>query len=721
MQTPELLLTKLNQALRELRGAARELEDTSLDEKILPIMRRLMLAEIMSSRQPIAVGGIQGAGKTTLVRTMYRLGEKDPWLPANEGRGETLPVLIEEDPDCETPHGFLLILEATDAEGRYFAIQEQRCDDSRSFVDACRGGGANVLLPVLHVPPRFFGGGGPVLLLLPGYEKRSRKNEEWQDLMRQALIGAKGCVIVTDATRLASQAQQDIVKDMLAGELRTARPIIVVAKTEALADNQKRLDELRASAVEAFGLDAEHGASRVVCAGVNAHGATIDYPAIWMPELAGRLHDMSHAGAVSRQEQFAHLEKILATDLTMVVGGLRNQATMHFRQFGTDDGAQETMDACLHAFEESRKELRKQYQREVKAIVDTHLDQAAKELDKRLTDEHEGFVNKIKNIGSKSTEDKKRIEASVLGAWHKPGSLAPAYTAALGNLTRVAGPKQPQEALPLAGAPLQRLGYVDADGKPVTSKFADKDVQDNLRALMQSKAGDVTTGATNRKLEETAALLPVMALEYIRIASAIPELVRVDGNTMQEIPEGDLTLAAQSIGKQFGEFSEATRGILKGVAAVMAVDIAADGQADIINGVLGIGSGGAAAGGAAAAAGMTVGGAVAGVFAIGFLAHTAMKEMRNYDDKVGQVSRRMLRSIHDHHTMHYNERFDDVMDQVQARLKEGMRRRYGMDQRLVKRDRLTKALADVKTLQQDLLSQLAQSGQSLVLFRSSDA
>jgi len=721
MQTPELLLTKLNQALRELRGAARELEDTSLDEKILPIMRRLMLAEMMSSRQPIAVGGTQGAGKTTLVRTMYGLGENDPWLPANEGRGETMPVLIEEDPDCETPHGFLLMLVATDADGRYFEIQERRCDDSRSFVDACRGGGTNVLLPVLHVPPRFFGGGGPVLLLLPGYEKRSRKNEEWQDLMRQALIGAKGCIIVTDSTRLASQAQQDIVKDMLAGELRTARPIIVVAKTEALAGNRQRLDELRASAVEAFGLDAEHGAAQVLCAGVNAPGATIDYPAIWMPELAARLHDMSHAGAVSRQEQLAYLEQILATDLTMVVGGLRNQATMHFRQSGTDDGAQETIAACLHAFDESRKELRKQYQREVKAIVDTHLSEADKELDKRLTDEHEGFLNKIKNFGSTSTEDKNRIEASVLGAWSKPGSLAPAYTAALGTLTGAVGPKQSQETVLSVGTPLQRLGYVDAGGKPVTSEFADKDVQDNLRALMQSKAGDVTTGATNHKLEDTAALLPVMALEYTRIASAIPELVRVDGNTMQEIPGGDLTQAAQSISKQFGEFSEATRGILKGVAAVMAVDIAADGQADIINGVLGIGSGGAAAGGAAAAAGMTVGGAVAGVFAVGFLAHTAMKEMRNYDDKVGQVSRRMLRSIHDHYTMHYNERFDDIMDQVQARLKEGLRRRYGMDQRLVKRDRLTKALADVKTLQQDLLSQLAQSGQSLVLFRSSDA
>ena len=721
MQTPELLLTKLNQALRELRGAARELEDTSLDEKILPIMRRLMLAEIMSSRHPIAVGGTQGAGKTTLVRTMYGLGENDPWLPANEGRGETMPVLIEEDPDCESPHGFLLMLEPTDADGRYFEIQERRCDDSRSFVDACRGSGAHVLLPVLHVPPRFFGGRGPVLLLLPGYEKRSRKNEEWKDLMRQALIGAKGCVIVTDSTRLASQAQQDIVKDMLAGELRTARPIIVVAKTEALAGNQQRLDELRASAVGAFGLDVEHGAGQVVCAGVNAPGATIDYPAIWMPELAVRLRDMSHAGAVSRQEQLAHLEQILATDLTLVVGGLRNQTTIHFRQFGADDGAQESINACLQAFDDSCKDLRKRYQREVKGIVDTHLGHADKELDKRLTEEHEGFFNKVKNFGSTSTEDKNHIETSVLGAWRKPGSLAPAYSAALGNLTSVAGPKQSLHALPSTGAPLQRLGYVDDSGRSVPSTFTDEEVQRNLRALMQSKAGDVTNGATNHKLEETAALLPVMALEYTRIASAIPELVRVDGTTMQEIPTSDLTQAAQSIGKQFGEFSDATRGILKGVAAVMAVDIASDGQADIINGVLGIGSGGVATGGAAAAAGMTIGGAVASVFAVGFLAHTAMKEMRNYDDKVGQVSRRMLRSIHDHHTKHYNDSFDDIMDQVRARLSEGLRRRYGMDQRLVKRDRLTKALADVKTLQQDLLSQLAQSGQSLVLFRTSDA
>ena len=72
--------------------------------------------------------------------------------------------------------------------------------------------------------------------------------------MRQALIGAGGCIIVTDETRMANQQQLEIVKDVLQNELRNCKPYIVISKTEAHRHNEKRLTELRASAQSTFKL-----------------------------------------------------------------------------------------------------------------------------------------------------------------------------------------------------------------------------------------------------------------------------------------------------------------------------------------------------------------------------------------------------------------------------------------------------------------------------------
>ncbi len=233
----------------------------------------------------------------------------------------------------------------------------------------------------------------------------------------------------------------------------------------------------------------------------------------------------------------------------------------------------------------------------------------------------------------------------------------------------------------------------------------------------------IRSGVTNRDLERTAALLPVMALEYTRIASALPQLVQVSDKTLIQMPQGDLVKSASNVKQQFSDFSDASRGILKGIAAVMAIDVAADGHADILDALLsatGIGAGGAAAG-TTTAAGLTVGGAVAGAIAIGYLAHSALQEVRRHDGHVRALANSMLQHTRDHHHVHFAARYDELMNTVRSHLKQGLRRRYGLDQRLMEQDRLAKALADVRILQRDLLSQLAQSGQTLALFDTAAA
>ena len=734
MQTPELLLSDLNRALRELRNAVVVLNDEGINAGLLPIMRNLMLAEVLGKEWIVAVGGSQGAGKTNLVRTMYGLSATTgtDWLQDNEGQGERCPVLIQEDDREEKPQGYFRKL--IEVSGTYKLVTEE-AKDIHEFRKACRGEMPEVMLPVLKVPRKFFQNNGQALILLPGYETANRDNQEWQALMRQVLIGAAGCVIVTDQTRLANQQQVEIVKDMLSNELRASRPLIVVSKTEGQSKDPQRLKELKQSAASVFKHKDALLEPKVICTGSD----DADYVTQWMPELIDALQDMSVGGGELRKMQLERLEKLLDSDLNQVTNLIHSRAILFMQQKnGGSDGPQAVVKTCLEEFDDAASELRDDYHTDVQRMLGAQVTEAMEKLSGRLIDKHEGLWNKVKNLGDTVSETQRAIESDVTGAWNAPGDVLPKYAQLLDGLTqkKLRGSGGPVTAALPSGHTLQRLGYMDAKDQPVQSKLTDPDVQANLAVLLRS------TGNSTKNFEKTARLLPVMALEYARIASVLPELVGVNARTLEVIPQMDVLASAQKVQEQFGQFKDASASVVKGLGAMLAVDIAADGKVDTIPALLSaLGLGGAAttepvaapiSGGAvvsstaiggAAIDGAVVGGtaatvalSVAAVVAIGFLAHSALRQVQQHDKDVSVMAKAMLLKIKDQHSSHFMSHFDDLMRKLRSHLHQSLRQRYALDQTLMEQDRLAKALADIRVLQRDLLGELARSGQTLQLF-----
>lgn len=723
MQTPELLLSDLNRALRELHSAVGVLNDDGIKAGLLPIMRNLMLAEVLGKEWIVAVGGSQGAGKTNLVCTMYGLSAatETDWLQDNEGQGERYPVLIQEDDAEEKPQGYLRKL--IEVSGTYKLVTEE-AKDINEFRKACRGELSEVMLPVLKVPRKFFKENGQALILLPGYEASNRDNQEWQALMRQVLIGAAGCVIVTDQTRLANQQQVEIVKDMLSNELRASRPLIVVSKTEGQAKDPQRLKELKQSAASVFKHKDALLEPKVICTGSD----DADYVTQWMPELIDALQDMSVGGGELRKMQLKRLEKLLDSDLNQVTNLIHSRATLFMQQKnGGSDGPQAVVKTCLETFDDAAIELRDDYHTAVQRMLDAQVTESMKKLSGQLIDKHEGLLNKLKNLGDTVSETQRAIESDVTGAWSAPGDVLPKYAQLLDGLTqkKLRGPGGPVTAALPSGHTLQRLGYMDAKDQPVQSKLTDPSVQANLAVLLRGK-GNSTEG-----FEKTARLLPVMALEYARIASVLPELVGVNARTLEAIPQMDVLASAQKVQAQFGQFKDVSASVIKGLGAMLAVDIAADGKVDTIPALLSaLGLGGAAttepastviggpaigevvAGGTAA----TVALSVAAVVSIGFLAHSALRQVQQHDKDVSVMAKAMLLKIKDQHSSHFMSHFDDLMRKLRSHLRQSLRQRYALDQILMEQDRLAKALADIRVLQRDLLGELARSGQTLQLF-----
>jgi len=254
--------------------------------------------------------------------------------------------------------------------------------------------------------------------------------------------------------------------------------------------------------------------------------------------------------------------------------------------------------------------------------------------------------------------------------------------------------------------------------------------------MLGASTSDVSPPAlATKELESTVRLLPALALEYARMASLMPALVGV--NPLTSLPASDVSAAMKSIEKQFSQVTDISKSILRGVAMITALDVGVDGQIDSLPALIGTltghagatvatstATGGAAATGTvatgsaaqtgAAAAGVSVAAAVMGVVAVGYLAHSALQEVRRHDGQVRSVAKQMLASISDHHHAHFMSHFNQLMNQLRQHLQQRLRRRYRLDEQLMTQDRLAKALADVAGGQLDLLEQLTLSGKSLL-------
>lgn len=722
MQTPEILLKDLNSALRNLRGAASLLGDDEdrLDAELLPVVRRLLLAEVLGNTPILAIGGSQGAGKTTLLCTLYGLeGADAAWLSPNEGRGEKLPILVLEEDGRTEVQGAIRHL---DKVGSQYELVEKDVDISK-FQEAIHDNDARVLLPILKVPQRFFPNSAHAWLLLPGYEKQDRDNKEWQELMRQALIAATGCIIVTDETRMAGSADVEIVKDMLAKELSGAQALVVISKTEGARGKPERLKELRTTAQDVFGVAAEQADRWIVCAGGLRDK---DYRAEWLPHVVSAVQDLAISGGGDRKAQLAQLENVLSRDLSRVVTRISNKTRL-FLQGNKSSIGEETLKNYLEAFDDAKDNLRVDYHKVIEEFLDIQYRDAWDHLQSRLIDKddgYEGFLNYVKNSILTPTESQLRIEADLKDAWKKPGSILEKHANALAGLTQKAlgGPKE----FSTAGTPLQRLGYVGSDQQVIHWDDRGGSVQRNLQAIfVKNKDSDKNAAhELDKGCEKTVKLLPALMLEYARVASMMPALVGVNPNSLAEMTTAERPDLVDSAVKNLGAGVDLSKTVLRSIATILAVDVASDGDVDTIPALLnaiGLGStaagsvaGGAATAGSAAISG--VGAAVVGTVAVGYLMYSAMREIRQHDVKARGRAQQMLWNIKDHHSRHFLVHFDDLMNQARERLREAIRERFHLDESLMEKDRLAKALSDVRALQRDLLHELGRSGQTVGLF-----
>jgi hypothetical protein len=187
MENLTLMLDDLYRHVREITGGmlSTDLEvfkterGGALKKDFVKLLNGIALTRLTSDRQMLAVTGLQGAGKTTIIKRLYEMDER--FLPENLSRGEQLPVLISEWGREETC-GFVCC-SVQDEEKRIHIETTQIT--AEEFKKKSMDPKADDIWLELKVPYRYLKDENKSIALLPGFEKDDEGRS--QDLLQHVL------------------------------------------------------------------------------------------------------------------------------------------------------------------------------------------------------------------------------------------------------------------------------------------------------------------------------------------------------------------------------------------------------------------------------------------------------------------------------------------------------------------------------------------------------
>ena len=700
MSAPELLLARLNHALASIVTACDAVADGPINDKgetveqaLRPIMRRLLLSQTLGKYSLLAVAGTQGAGKTTLIKSLYDLkGEDAGWLKANEGRGEIYPILITEGDPAAPAEGLVWKLEKSG--DRRTVVQRSLLDGTRTideaqqeFRRAVSERDTDELLVELRVPGQLRLGHRKGWLLLPGYEARTAENEAWQSTMRAALTGASGSIVVTDETRLARD-QSDLICDAVKSALNNMKPVVVVTKTEHLRKDPVRLGALEMRAAEVFDVPLR----RVQCIGISDDPGYID---TWREALKEKITQfITEAGGGTQEVRHAALDELVRRDLKRALADVNRHVRIALGAQSGADAQAETLRETLEIFDESAARLRKKYYKVVCEVMNRHTNKSKHYFRERIAGELEGIRNHISHFFDTDTGRLLRLQTVIAEADKQEDKRASELAAALAEPIRQVLTVSQRFGHLQEPEKLQVIGPTDDKQYEVVPWTGGGDVRQSAspsHALVTlfSPTGGPELGEKLFGLEEAVKMFPALALEWARVASQVPA-TRVDALTQGASVVDPIAYTLQALGPA----TENAQNLMKTVAqAMLAMDVASAGA----------GAAGAAVGGVLASPMVIAGTAL---LAVGYLATNMFQEVRTHDRANRDVGEAMLAGLCNARIQQYLDVYDDLMEKARDNLEQALRRRYRISDVLATRDRLVHAIALAKQFREELTEEL---------------
>ena len=377
--------------------------NSNLEFKLINILRKLEIASFMFGHETICVTGLQGAGKSTLMKTFYDLDLET--LAIDVGRCETLPIFITEK-NIETVEFYSTSVN----DENKIDTKKITCDDfkNKSKEDVSE---SKCLFLELFVPYKHTKNENISFVLMPGYE--TDQDSYWKDLIDFTILSSNVALFVCNYQLYANKKNQETfehIKENFGNN-------ILFALTWSDC-NMKQNFEIKKELIEKYSLQE----SQVICTSSEENE---EDP--WKGKLKDAIQSFNSAGKKDSlyknifevkyeiNEMISHLEEVIEDKKN-----ISDNIDCNFKPY-------------LECFNKRISELRKDFSKSLKNFIDAQKTESRKVFDEDMKETEKTFLFYLNNVKKlifgKKVEDITEIDKKVEKALKSNGK--PRYVKAI--------------------------------------------------------------------------------------------------------------------------------------------------------------------------------------------------------------------------------------------------------------------------------------------------
>ena len=402
------LFNRWRSLLGEVIGSNLDSLPVEAIDRMKDLHNKLALTILTQERYLLAVTGLQGAGKTTLVKRLYNLDNK--YLRDNDGRGEKRPILITES-DVSEPVGYVSKSNYTVKHG--FVIQSEIVTPDE-FDRIAKSPKKEEIWLELKVPFHHFHDENKSLILLPGFEKD--KEELSQQLLEHVLYLSTSSIVVfrkDTFARANNLEMMDRVKEIY----DNVKPIYVLTHGDVNPENNEKIIE---QFIEIVQMDITE-TDRVIMSGDPSL-----FQNNWIEEVINMIGKYAFLTDESEEKKVALLNSLF--------GDIRNEIYTLEEFFKKQE--EKAILSDQNSFEKNTYRLVEQfevmYERILNDLEKNILDslqgrkEKAKEYFNAYVKENEGFWKGVLNkFSPNALKDEEKIQAAIKQAWTEADGTKP--------------------------------------------------------------------------------------------------------------------------------------------------------------------------------------------------------------------------------------------------------------------------------------------------------
>lgn len=328
----------------------------------------------------ICISGLQGAGKSTLVKNFYGLSED--YFNIALGVGEKIPVFISEQGECKIPEMYAVCLNKNES-GSYYREHVSMTADEFRKASAGNSIGQNTMYLELRVPYKHLNNESYAFMLLPGFEK---KNDYWKSLIDFSVKCSDTSIFVFNESSFSKYDNQ-ILLDKIHDKF--GESLIYAISQSDLSDDDNA--SVKNTCIEVMKIE-KGEEDRVVCVGEYSNAEQNDK---WIKELKYAIEKYCNSIEIARKKCTQYIYEIIEDEIRSELIEIKDSLGSD-----TGDAIQIHLEnsSYLKVFDQVVKGRRKKMEKKLDSALDKSFNSSRDRLEKIFKD-----ADYAKHLGVKDT------------------------------------------------------------------------------------------------------------------------------------------------------------------------------------------------------------------------------------------------------------------------------------------------------------------------------